>query len=102
MVDDEPFENAIHIHRYSTYIWKNAKKHIARCSCGNSILEGHYVQAGSKVCLLCGGTADWGFVIIDSLDLKLLLMDRNNQSQSFNQTLLVYLDKKEYLLWKEV
>lgn len=102
LVDDEPFENAIHIHRYSTYIWKNAKKHIARCSCGNSILEGHYVQAGSKVCLLCGGTADWGFVIIDSLDLKLLLMDRNNQSQSFNQTLLVYLDKKEYLLWKEV
>lgn len=25
LVDDEPFENAIHIHRYSTYIWKNAK-----------------------------------------------------------------------------
>lgn len=57
-------------HTYNaSYVWKNKKNHLAVCECGETKLKGHAVKSGTTICLLCGGTADIGFVVDPPLSL---------------------------------
>lgn len=57
-------------HKYDfDYEWINTMQHNAICVCGEIKVQGHAVSAGSsilamgyKICLFCGGRADYGFM----------------------------------------
>ena len=67
------YYNANHIYK-AGYDWINYQHHQALCACGQGIREGHYIRLGSTTlsnkryytCLLCGGDAERGFVVIGS------------------------------------
>lgn len=64
-------KSQVHTHNYnSDYVWINTRQHNATCECGETSVEGHAVSAGEnvwlgqyKTCLLCGGRAEYGYVI---------------------------------------
>ena len=59
-----------HTHNYNKdYVWLDTKQHSVSCDCGATITQGHAVSANQsplptreKLCLFCGGRADYGFV----------------------------------------
>lgn len=64
-------KNYTSIHDFhSPYNWINYTQHKATCGCGTRALQGHAVRKGTSICILCGGSADVGFVDIYTLALN--------------------------------
>ncbi len=70
-------------HTYDdSYMWKNDRQHLAKCSCGLTKMNGHAVRAGSFVggyatCIQCGGRASIGFVVPGSFSTTTLPCSAN-------------------------
>ena len=62
VISENPRNDAVHIHDYTSHIWINSTIHISYCECGESITCGHAILNNNSYCLLCGGRADMGFV----------------------------------------
>jgi thermitase len=68
-----------HTHAYTfshQWIQGNLYNHRSFCSCGLSALRGHVVSSGDngfpyKTCVDCGGPAEYGFVVLDSISTAL-------------------------------
>ena len=71
-----------HIHDYhDPYIWVDFSKHDATCGCGATTQQGHAVSSSGgsllgigtryKTCLLCGGSAEIGFVQLNATSTEI-------------------------------
>lgn len=51
------------IHDYDRdHSWISYTRHSVKCSCGSTSTQSHVIRNGSKICLLCGGSTDKGFI----------------------------------------
>lgn len=60
----KPGKYTPHYHEYGdVYTWVNENVHSSVCVCGKTKVSGHVkASASSKVCILCGGRAERGFI----------------------------------------
>lgn len=79
------------------YISISTTQHRAICECGNYRLQGHIVASGSNKCIICGGTADMGFIQMD-LNNTMVEMVTSNGSFILKNGIIVLVeeDVKKY------
>ena len=67
-----------HEHTYTSYMWRNGFKHIARCVCGAMTLVPHVITQTSTKCIYCGGTVEMGGVQLTVNSSAVAQMTLNN------------------------